>query len=419
MNNIEWLKKESAVWVEEGVITPEQQQQIQLRYPAGKTGSPLLLFFAIIGSLLIGGGIILVFATNWWKLPVALKLVIALLPLLAAQGLCLYVYRKQLSSLAFREGGAVFLALAFFAAVALIGQVFHTPSDLESYILTCILFALPGIYLFRAKAAMAIYVIGLLFTGWSLPQWVAPALAVLPLPFFYWEIRAASRQDSIRQGSARGPAATGVQNYLLLLLSFLIGRAIIQIASETLNMEALETALACGLILLLLDAVFRKISSEYFFTAAKLLAFLGITGAALIAAFDFSYRSDGGLMAAALAALITAAYAGLRYNRFSGPSAADLLFGAAVLLILLAGNAGAAANLIMAVLGVLFIVWGSRTLKLNHLNYGMFLIVALIAMRFFDSSISLLGRGIVFILLGAAFLGINLYISRKKRGPAK
>ncbi|MEL7624046.1 MAG: DUF2157 domain-containing protein [Clostridiales bacterium] len=409
MNNIEWLSRESAGWVEDGIITPEQQQQIQLRYPAGKASSPLLLFFAIIGSLLIGGGVILIFATNWWKLPVALKLVISLLPLLAAQGLCLYVYLKRPASPSFREGGTIFLTLAFFAAVALIGQVFHTPSDLQSYILVCILFALPGIYLFRAKAAMAVYIAGVLFTGWSWPQWTPLILALLPLPFFYWEIRA----------SSKGSSSKGLQNYLLFLLSLLIVRTVIQITDSTMNLEALEIALVCSLMLLLLDVLFRKISSEYFFTAAKLLAFLIITAASLIAAFDFSYESAGGGRAFILAAIITAAYAALRYKRFTGPSSADLLFGAAVVLILFAQNAGAAANVIMAALGVLFIVRGSKTLKLSQLNYGMALIVSLIAIRFFDSAISLLARGIVFILLGTAFLGINLYISRKKRGPAK
>ncbi len=415
MNNIEWLSKESAGWVEDGIITPEQQQQIQLRYPAGKASSPLLLFFAIIGSLLIGGGVILIFATNWWKLPVALKLVISLLPLLAAQGLCLYVYLKRPASPSFREGGTIFLTLAFFAAVALIGQVFHRPSDLQSYILVCILFALPGIYLFRAKAAMAIYIAGVLFTGWSWIQWTPLILALLTLPFFYWEITA-----SPESSSSKGSSSKGLQNYLLFLLSLLIARTMIQITDSAMNLEALEIALICGLmLLLLLDVLFRKVSKEYFFTAAKLLGFLVITAASLIAAFDFSYGSAGGGRAFVLAAIITAAYAALRYKRFAGLSSADFIFGAALVLILFAQNAGAAANAIMAVLGVLFIVRGSKTLKLSHLNYGMALIVSLIAIRFFDSAISLLARGIVFILLGTAFLGINLYISRKKRGPAK
>lgn len=431
MNNIEWLSKESAGWVEDGIITPEQQQQIQLRYPAGKASSPLMLFFAIIGSLLIGGGVILIFATNWWKLPVALKLVISLLPLLAAQGVCLYVYLKKPASPSFREGGTILLTLAFFAAVALIGQAFHTPSDLQSYILVCILFALPGIYLFRAKAAMAIYIAGVLFTGWSWPQWTPLILALLPLPFFYWEITASSQdvpcqtapwQQSNRRGSPEKSSSKGVskglQNYLLFLLSLLTARTMIQITDSAMNLEALEIALTCGLMLLLLDALFRKVSKEYFFTAAKLLAFLVITAASLIAAFDFSYESGGG-RAFVLAAIITAVYAGLKYKKFAGPSSADFLFGAAVVLILFAQKAGAAANIIMAALGVLFIARGSKTLKLSQLNYGMALIVSLIAIRFFDSAVSLLARGIVFILLGTAFLGINLYISRKKRGPAK
>lgn len=134
MNNTEWIRKESNQWVADGIITPEQNELIQMRYPANKAGSPLLLLFAVVGSLLIGAGMILIFATNWWKIPVAVKIIIAFIPLLAAQGVCVYTLVKKPHSVSFREGAVVFLSLSFFAALALIGQVFHTPSNLDSYI---------------------------------------------------------------------------------------------------------------------------------------------------------------------------------------------------------------------------------------------------------------------------------------------
>jgi len=400
LNNTEWVRKESAQWVEDGIITPEQRELIQIRYSANKASSPLFLFFAVIGSLLIGAGIILVFATNWWKLPVAVKLMIAFLPLLAAQGVCMYTLMKKFRSISYREGAVVFLSLSFFAALALIGQVFHTPSELESYILVCILFTLPGVYLFRAKAAMAIYIAGAIYVGWFWPVWVSLILTVLILPFFYMELV--------------GDSHKGVLNYLLFLLTFMVSNTIIVAVHE--ELETLEIALICGLSILLLDALFRKIGSVYFFTVAKLLSILCITVTMLFAAFDFSYREDISVIGFVSIAIIAAAYIALRFTMFWGLASTDLFAASAIILMLSAPiAAGAAANLLIMALGAYYVVRGSRTLTLSNLNFGMALIISIIGIRFFDSSLDLLGRGIVFILLGAAFLGINLYISRKRK----
>lgn len=397
---MEWIRKESDRWVEDGIITPEQRERIQMRYPVSKTGSPLLVFFAVIGSLLIGAGIILVFATNWWKLPVVVKIILAFLPLLASQGACLYIFFRKKHSASFREGGTVFLSLSFFAALALIGQVFHTPSDLESYILVCILFTLPGVYLFRAKAALAIYIAGAIFVGWSWPVWISLILTTLILPFFYKELM--------------GTAHKGVLNYLLFLLNLMVLNTIIVAIHE--GVEILEIALICGLAILLLDALFRKIGLVYFFTVAKLLSILCITVTMLFAAFDFSYREDTSKMGFVFIAILVMAYIAIRYTTFSGLASTDLFAVSAVILTLSAPAAGVVANLLLIALGAYYIIRGSRTLTLSDLNFGMALIILMIAIRFFDSSLDLLGRGLVFILLGAAFLGINLYISRKRKG---
>jgi len=403
LNHTEWVRAESDRWVEDGIVTPEQRELIQMRYPVSKASSPLILFFAIIGSLLIGAGIILIFATNWWRLPVIMKIILAFLPLLAAQSVCLYTFRKKTHSIAFREGGSVFLGLSFFAALALIGQVFHTPNDLESYLLVCILFTLPGVYLFRAKAAMAIYIAGAIFVGWSWPVWVSLILMALILPFFYMELARTHHE--------------GTLNYLLLLLSFMISNTIA--LAMYYEAEMLEIALTCGLAMLLLDALFRRIGSIYFFTAAKLLSILCITVTLLIASFDFYYWEHISAMGFVFIATIGAAYIALRYTAFSGLASTDLVAASAIILMLSAQVAGVAASLLVMVLGAFYIVRGSRTLTLYNLNFGMALVISIIAIRFFDSSLDLLGRGIVFILLGAAFLGINVYISHRRKGLLK
>jgi hypothetical protein len=59
-------------------------------------------------------------------------------------------------------------------------------------------------------------------------------------------------------------------------------------------------------------------------------------------------------------------------------------------------------------LGLTAVLAGLRAGRISTTNAGMLLLAALIAARFVDSEWSFLARGLVFIGLGGAFLGLNL-----------
>lgn len=394
-----WIKTESERWVADGIITPEQCGQIQMRYLDGKASNPLLLLFAILGSLLIGAGIILVFATNWWSFPVLLRIFLAFLPLLLAQGICLYTVKRRFDSAPFREGAAVFLCLAFFAALALISQIFHTPGSLSSYLLICILFSLPAAYFFHSIGTMTIYAIGSLFVMGTYPMWVALVLLALSLPFFCLAM--------VKTTHSWG------MNFLLLLLSLMAAGCVLTAAE---HLTTLELAIHCGLALLVVDALFRKIGSRYFVTSAKLLAIMCTTVLLLVLQLDMAYAASVSANGLVLTAIFAVVYLVLRYGGIAALTASDLFFCTAIVLQIAAMAAGVAACLLALGLGIFFMVRGSKTLAFRHLNYGMTLVILVVILRFFDFSMGLLARGIVSILLGLAFLGVNLYISRKRKG---
>lgn len=396
---IKWLEQESGQWVEDGIITPLQRSQIQMRYPASSAGSPLLLFFAIIGSVLVGTGIILVFATNWWKLTMEVRIFLAFLPLAAAEGIGVYIWRKQYHSLACREGGAIFLSLSFFATLALIGQIFHTSSDLSSYVLVCILLTLPGAYLFRSKAAMSIFVLGCVMAAWDWDALVVLGLMGLSLPYFYIQL--------CQKGEEAAP------NYLLFLVSILTANTVIQVLIR--DMTVFETALICGLALILVDALFRFISPSYGLNAAKLFSAFVITATILAASLDFQGSETVSPAGFIWSGSIGVIYLVLRRRMGGKVTSSDLFFISGILLLIGAPFGGAVACLLAVGLGIYYIVLGSKVLELGKLNYGMTLVIAVILIRFFDSSLGLLARGVVFILLGIMFLAINLGISRKRK----
>ena len=405
MNHVKWIFAESEGWVRDGIITTAQQAQILGRYEeeSAKSGNPLLILFSVISALLIGTGIILIFATNWWRMYLPIKLAVAFLPLLLAQAACVFTALKRNRSTAFREGSATFIAVAFFATVALIGQSFHIASDLREFLMLCGVFALPPAYLFRSKAALSIYVVSTLFAsqGW-LPYWVQMfLLTAAALPLFYLEIRAGSHK--------------GVPGYLMLLLSALTCSVVIPAIYAIDDNGAMNAALSAGLAMLIADAAFQKISPVYFFSPAKLLGRLCIAATICAAGVDFAFSGDYNLTLPAVA-LLFGVYAGLRRTALRSPETSDLFALSAVLLAVSAPFAGVAANVLLLALGVGFVVYGSKQIRISYINIGMAFLVLLISLRFFDSSLSLLIRGVVFILMGIAILAVNIVISRKWRG---
>jgi len=52
------------------------------------------------------------------------------------------------------------------------------------------------------------------------------------------------------------------------------------------------------------------------------------------------------------------------------------------------------------------------------LNGGLCLLIALVMSRFADSSMSMLGRGVAFMLLGLLLLGANILLVRRKKTEA-
>ena len=72
-------------------------------------------------------------------------------------------------------------------------------------------------------------------------------------------------------------------------------------------------------------------------------------------------------------------------------------------------------NVFVLVWGITNVVGGLREVRWAALNFGLLAICGLLAVRFFDSDMTFLTRGVLFVLLGAAFLGANLYLSARRK----
>ena len=200
----DWLLRELPTLVERGVLDAPAAHRLREHYAraggAGPSWGTILL--AIGGSVLVGLGIILIFAHNWEDRTPGVRAVLSMLPLLAGQLAC--VHALKTGSRAWREGAGLFTALAIGAAIALVAQTYQFGGDLPRFLLTWTLLALPLVYVLDASAVAALCWLGAL--GWTMADgqgWFSRGetlrevlrlpifllLATLPLPHLLRHLR--------------------------------------------------------------------------------------------------------------------------------------------------------------------------------------------------------------------------------------
>ena len=133
----------------DGLLDPQQAERIRAKYavPDERSGTRMLLLLAILGSLLVGLGIILIVAHNWDDLPRSARTALAFLPVLLGQGLLAFAVLRRPEVMAWREGSALLLACGLCASVALISQIYPIHGELEGYLLLCCALILPLLYI--------------------------------------------------------------------------------------------------------------------------------------------------------------------------------------------------------------------------------------------------------------------------------
>src|SRR5919112_153704 len=93
-SGIRWLRAELPDLVARGVLTAEAADSLRQHYSETDPGAPRRIGFllsAILGSLLVGAGIILLVAHNWDFLSRPVRCAIAFAPLAVSQALAVFV----------------------------------------------------------------------------------------------------------------------------------------------------------------------------------------------------------------------------------------------------------------------------------------------------------------------------------------
>ena len=158
------LKKETDLWLSEGLITQDQRDRILARYRVlneadEKAGSgKLITTITVLGSVLIGTGILLFVAANWSEIPKWGKLAIIFLSMIVSYGTGFFLRFERKN---FPKAGAALIllgALIFGAGIFLIAQIYHITVHYPNGPLLWGLGILPLAYLlgFRSILALAL-----------------------------------------------------------------------------------------------------------------------------------------------------------------------------------------------------------------------------------------------------------------------
>lgn len=414
--------------VREEVITPETAERLRDYYQRKEATSPhrLITVFGVLGAILTGLGIILIIAHNWDTLSRPVQTFFAFLPLLVGQALCGFALWKRDASDAWRESAATFLFFAVGASISLVSQVYHIPGGQGTFLLTWMALCLPLVYVMRSSVVSLLFLSGITWYAaqesyWSYPSGKSYAywlLLSLALPYYYSLIK-------------RRPQSNYTTfHHWIVPLSLVITLGTVAERHEELLFPAYTSLF--GLFCLVGDLPFLS-SQRTRNNGYRVLGSLGTMALLLSLSFAEMWNSirredwtESRVIAspeAITATLITLAALALLYRQLKRKTTRELspveFAFAFFIVVFLYGLFYPAAvvltNLLVLGIGVATIRSGTRQDHLGIINYGLLIIAALVVCRFFDTDLSFIVRGALFVLVGLGFFAMNYWTLQKRK----
>ncbi|MFT4018580.1 MAG: DUF2157 domain-containing protein [Agriterribacter sp.] len=392
----------------------------------------------VLGALLASLGIILVIAHNWDELGRLSKTIIAFLPLLLGQGLCVFALFKQKNSIVWKETSAVVLFFGVAACISLIAQTYNISGELSDFLLTWMLLVIPLVYIMPSAVTALLYVGGITwyvcevgYFGYSrashIPYYYIGLLVlIVPHIYQYWKNKKDSNRfillawmitlsltialGAFSESSFNSPEWVSCAYIAMFCIFYLAGRSE-AFENNRLFANPFLSIGALGILFLLFFWSFEGIWSS------MLHPYYGNTERSDFFYVPFFYLSFAMLLVAVW--LIVVDYRRVNKVIFDPMGFSGLLL---FLLLLVAGNNPLFATLIINTwtlfVAVFFIRKGAITDHLGILNFGLTIIALLALFRFFDDQIPFVWRGLFFLATGIGFFVAN-YLMVKKRKELK
>lgn len=422
------IEKDVQELLNANIITTETADTIQRYYKEKSTHSVNRLFivFGILGAILIGLGIILIIAHNWDEFSRNVKTLLAFSPLLIGQIICLYTLLKKKENVIWRESGSAFLFFAVGASIALISQIYNIPGDLGNFLFTWMLLCLPVIYIMRSSIVSLLYWIGITYysvqVGYldygSEENYAYWFLVLAALPYYYYLFKKAPKSNFM------------IFHNWIIPLSLVITLGTIADNNEDIMLVSYFS----------LFGLFYLIGNLEYFNSQKLRNYayriIGILGTlVLMLAFSFDFfwenlREENFVLSEVLispefisASILSIIAAVLLVKELKTRSLKNISPFAYIFLLfiptfIIGANSTFAVvlmNIYVFAVGIITIKNGANRDNLALMNFGLLIITILVICRFFDTDLSFVTRGLLFLGVGVGFFLTNYWMLKKRK----
>lgn len=412
--------------LEAKVISTDIAVKIQEYYTNKKevsNSNKLLIVFRILGTILVGLGIILILTNNWDSFTLKTQIILSFVPLLLAQVSCFYVFYKKHKNITLKETVSVFWFFSTGASIFIVNEIYHISIDkINSFLFLWAIMSISIVYIMQSSVTSLLYIVCISFYSLTThvqnfysEAYLYIILLLLIIPYYYnlykknpTSVFMVLHNWAIPISITISLMTVGYKNKNLLFLNYFSLFALFYtignysfFSKQKLIKSAYSVIGAIGMAVVLL-----LVSSKHMFGVLLkdkelnkiILSSEFISWAALSASiFCLSYIRSGQFNIKKTSAFIIL-YSAVSITFFLG-------FFTNKIYILI--------SIYIFIAGLLTIVNGARKNSFIILNFGLLIISALIIIRFFSSDINITIKSITFIFIGISFFISNYFLLKK------
>lgn len=425
--DLEMLGKLSEIFdvsIEELIYGHKRNVTLETKKP--DYNSTLMIVFSILGSLLAGVGVVLIFVTFWQKMPMLFKAVLSFLPLLAGQSAGVFTLLKKRDKLPWCEGAAVLWTAGIAATLAMIYNIFDLEIYWHTVLILISLCIIPVIGLLKAVAPLVVYyacAIIWLCAASSGDTVYAMLLLVVLLLAGGWIFT--SRFVKKENKSIRSLYSQWVSVAAVLALAVCTA---ISFGDIHLIFSAVGTVGICLLLLSLRDS---DIVMPYRLPGLVLTSFMLFASGAIY--YGNLEQSNENIIFTVLQG-VAVLLCGL-YIIFTKTKGKDIFFNAYIAVSAISifvflvvsfrfpDSASALGNkdevfkavmkIIAVIANILLMISGAREKKLASINIGFTSVAALALLFVYQSGLSMIANGFLLLIFGGVLLAINFSLARQ------
>ncbi|MDR1460445.1 MAG: DUF2157 domain-containing protein [Campylobacteraceae bacterium] len=412
--SLPWLEKELPIWVEKTLITRENADILLNMYKLKQNINSKIPFIilAAFGSLLIGIGIISIFAYNWSELSRHFKGIAAIFLLIFSQCIAFLAKRYKPNSLAASEAASIFWFLSFGCSLAIMGQTYNLGGNLSDLLRVVVFLSLPIVYLFNSKGVGILLFMSITFLICTDIEYLAQIsktskiyldlfLLFAWLPFYILHLK-----NNLRSNSTIFLNLTFISGMFLMLIAYTLH----------LHYSLIPNITVLAAIFWILGVFLYGESEKFYIRVFEILSKFTIFAVLLVYCLNERLRDSYENFFYPFVVVFIILF--LLFCMYKRERFDELIIPLSPVLLLVVSSYYADSqtffifNMYVLIGSLAMLVSAAKKVNVALANQGVILISILVVIRFFDSDLNFLVKGSAFIIIGILFLILNVVMRK-------